>query len=205
VHAPGARNPSEPVNIDASTTTKNVLPDSSLILKCSQPSVKIVAPLMTRSKKTYQGFSPPTHELLSLSFASPTLLGCMGKMLGKLLDSHPLFNKHCWHLLLGCYAPHICHPILVPLTHLNMPIVVFKRICKFQLLSWYTDLDFFSKKISLTPFDIGFGMGLSVVTFSSIFFSSTSNFLCRFVDFQGIQLLCTMKFPCQYHHNSVIV
>jgi hypothetical protein len=56
VHAPSDSNFSKTLKFDA-PTTKYVLPDSSLISHCLQPSAKPGGPLTTRSGKPYQKFS----------------------------------------------------------------------------------------------------------------------------------------------------
>jgi hypothetical protein len=88
---------------------KNVLPVPSLNQPCLPPST-------TRSGQPYTAGSRSTRVPHSLPSASPSLLGRTGKVLGKLLDSHPLSeikrkNKIRWNrpkngAWVCCYSLH---------------------------------------------------------------------------------------------------
>jgi hypothetical protein len=89
VHAPGAGTKTKTVKFNV-PKIKNVLPDPSLSLPCTPPSAPWLSPSGTRSGMPYLNPKISGNVPTSSPCASPTLLGRTGKMLGKLMDSHPL-------------------------------------------------------------------------------------------------------------------
>ncbi len=92
VHAPGAGTKPKTVKFNV-PKIKNVLPDPSLNLPCTPTSAPWLSPSGTRSGTSYLNPSVLGNLPSSSPSASPTLLSRTGKMMGKLMDSHPLADK----------------------------------------------------------------------------------------------------------------
>ena len=92
LHAPGAGTKPKSVKFTVPENNKN-FNDPRLNLPCTPTSPPWLSPSGTRSGTPYLNPNVLGNVPTSSSSASPTLLGRTGKMLGKLMDSHPLSDK----------------------------------------------------------------------------------------------------------------
>ena len=91
LHAPGAVTKPKSVKFTVPENNKNSNdPRLNLNLPCTPTSPPWLSPSGTRSGSSYLNPNVLGNLPASSASASPSLLGRTGKMLGKLMDSHPL-------------------------------------------------------------------------------------------------------------------